>query len=92
MIRGLRREKMHVACPSFTNWATQPLQRAVTWRQSVIHSCTGPPGIGPAEWHSASMKKCAGPDLEVAGILGVILGAGNLILWTFYLPTFSQVL
>ena len=38
------------------------------------------------------MKKCAGPDLEVAGILGVILGARNLILWTFYLPTFSQVL
>ena len=62
------------------------------WRQSVSHGSTGPPGIGPEKWHSARVKKRAGPDLEVAGVLRVILGARNLILWTFYLPTFSQVL
>ena len=26
MIRCLRTEKMHVACPSLTKWATQPLR------------------------------------------------------------------
>lgn len=31
-------------------------------------------------WHAATREKCAGPDLEVTGVLRVIFGAGNLIL------------
>ena len=30
------------------------------------------------------------PRSEVTGVLGVILGAGNSILWSSHLPTFGQ--
>lgn len=56
----------------------------------AIHGSTGPPGVEPERWHSASVMKRAGPDLEVTGVLRVILGAANLILWTFYLPTLAK--
>lgn len=31
-------------------------------------------------WHTATLEKCVGPDLEETGVLRVIFGAANLIL------------
>lgn len=72
MIKGSKkREKMHVACPSELGAAL----RAVTWGQSVIHSCTGPPGIGANRVALYNMKRCAGPVWRWQRSFGVILGA-----------------
>lgn len=39
-----------------------------------------PQGPVGERWHAAAWKRCAGPDLEEAGVLRVIFGAGNVIL------------
>lgn len=76
--RIMTRKGGKASCSDTLNLLVPTLSGEYPWGVGGVSMA--PQGPVGERWHAATWKKCARPDLEVAGVFRVIFGAENLIL------------